>query len=236
MRRLARTCAAAGLIWALAGVADAYPGPGTWSDVSPPDTAGSPTQLTLQIGSPHVYGIVVSPLTLGISVDARMARWAFLTLSSDFAIPWISFSFGPSFMVGKVEPAGVRVLVSPRVGLDTRGGGASGTLDAVGLLDLPMAPGGSLRSWAGVKYTYGWGRSATYAQYLFVIGGITFHVVDRLDLGLQVAGNPVFQTNDLCQDCCDAPMVVLTFTFQLGIQIGPVPDDRACFCRWEGPR
>ena len=233
MSRLRKACLAGVLAWIFVGVAEAYPGPGTWSDVTPPDTAGSPTQLTLQIGSPHVYGIVVAPLTLGFSLDARMARWAFLTLSSDFAIPWISFAVGPSFMIGNVAPAGVRVLVSPRVGLDTRGGGASGTLDAIGLLDLPMAPGGAMRGWAGVKYTYGWGRDSTFAQYLFIVGGITAHVVDRLDLGLQVAGNPIFQTNGLCLDCCDAPMEVLTFTFQLGIQIGPVPDDRACFARWD---
>lgn len=213
----------------LARDGQAYPGPGAWTDISPPDSFGSPVQASVQVGTGHVFGIVVLPVTVGGSVDVRMARWLFATVSFDYFVPWTSLVGGPTLSLGKDSPEAFRVVLEPRFGMDSHGGSIGGVLGGNAYLDMPIAPRGSARIWAGVKYSYAWVTGPVYAHNLFALLGFIVHVADHLDLGLQIAGNPVFATNEdySSGECCSGRLKVVTFTFQMGFHIGPVTDQRS---------
>lgn len=216
----------------LAGQVGAYPGPGPWSDVAPPEPDGGKAQLSLQFGTPHAYSISFTPLVTGISLDIRLARWAFLTVSGDYAVPIApSAALGPTFSLGASGPRAFRVVLAPRVGLDGYTDSPirpSVVLGSHLMLDAPLAANGAARWWVGTSYRFSTLPGEGYtSHYLFLLGGLTFHVSRPVDLGLQIAGNALFRT-DVGDSCgCWAPFHALTFTFQFTVHPGVVADQRA---------
>lgn len=231
MVRTFRTLLLASVLALVSTPAAAYPGPGPWSDVAPPDPDGGTAQLSLQAGTPHAYGITFDAGLAGISVDFRMARWAFLTVSADYAIPSSpSMALGPSFSLGPSGPRGPRFVLAPRVGLADYFEVSFPPSLVVGghvLLDAPLDSVGAGRWWLGTSYRYSYNaRDSLYSHYLFALGGMTFHVSRVVDLGYQIAGNVLFRTNT-SHDCgCWIPFHAVTITFQLGLHLGPGVDRR----------
>ncbi len=214
--------------------AAAYPGPGPWSDVAPPDPDGGTAQLSLQAGTPHAYGITFDAGLAGISLDLRLARWAFLTVSAEYAIPSSpSMALGPSLSLGPSGPRGPRFVLAPRVGLAdyiTKTEPPSVVVGGHLLLDAPLDSLGAGRWWIGTSYRLSADvDDGLYSHYLFVLGGMTFHVSRVVDLGYQIAGNILFRTN-MGHDCgCWIPFRAVTITFQLGLHLGPGVERRVAF-------
>ncbi len=231
MVRTFHTLLLATVLTLLSTPAAAYPGPGPWSDVAPPDPDGGTAQLSLQAGTPHWYGISFAAGLAGVSVDLRMARWAFLTVSADYAIPASpGVALGPTFSPGPSGPLGPRFVLAPRFGFAdyfTKTQPASIVVGGHVLLDAPLGAVGASRWWVGTSYRYSYNaRDSLYAYYLFALGGMTFHASRVVDLGYQIAGNVLFGCN--CDDSCGCwmPFHALTITFQLGLHLGPGMDRR----------
>lgn len=213
---------------ALQSHAKAYPGPGIWSDVTPPDPLGGQAQLSAYFGTLYLYSTSVWPGSMGVSLDVRLAPWAFVSVSGEYSLYPIA-GFGPTFIAGKKSPKAVRIVIAPRLGLDSRGEGD--TPDPVFgghlLFDAPMSPGGELRWCVGLLYSYsGAPNQPTYSSTLFALGGIRFHIHRRMDLAILFAGNPYFRTN-YKSDCCWAGLSLFNITFQFTYHFGKLDDQRA---------
>lgn len=207
----------------------AYPGPGVWSDVAPPDPLGGQVQLSAHAGSLYMYSTSVHLGSLGVSLDARLAQWAFLSATVEYAMIPVA-GFGPTFVAGRKTPAGVRIVIAPRFGLDPRDTAGLVPNPVFGghvLFDAPISPGGEIRWWVGLMFAHSLDRDEPfYSDTLFILGGFRFHVHRRIDLAMQLAGNPYFQTN-YSSDCCWAKLSVFNVAFQFTWHIGKVDDQRA---------
>ena len=209
-----------------------YPGPGPWASISPPEPSGGAAQLSFVAGTPHLYNLSVVAGTAGMAVDFRISRRLFVSVSGEVVIPMApSADVGPTLVLGGLGPRGVRVVLAPRAGLDGYTEGPLKPSVLVGghaLLDVPIAPDGAVRAWVGPRYVFSTRPGKTWrSHYLFLLGGTTFHVSHRIDLGVEVGGAVLHRTN-VGDDCgCWAPFHALTFTFQFTGHLGAVRDDRA---------
>lgn len=229
--------AAVALFLAAPMKAHAFPAPGTWADIAPPDPVGGAAQAGFQIGTPHLYDRSVVLLLAGGSLDIRLAPWVFVSAAIGGSVPFQPhMGLGPTFCLGGKGALGVRLVVAPRVGMnvfDNPGVLLGGHL----LLDLPLGPNGRARCWLGTKYAHGRETSLTvHSDTVFLLTGWVVHAKPRLDLGMQIAGSVYFDTNygeDRMVGSFNG-IHVLTATFQLTAHMGPLSDARVSYARGGG--